>query len=278
MSKASIIIPYFKKKKYFKKTINSVLKQSYKNFEIIIIYDDDDKTDISFIKDIKNLDKRIKLIINNKNIGAGYSRNKGINKSSGKYICFIDADDVWKKNKLLFQINFMKQNKYLATHTSYEIINTKNKVIGKRLASTLSDFNNLLTSCNIGLSTVILDKKILKKNIGFGKIKTKEDYVLWLRILKNKITFYSINKSLTQWRDVPKSLSSSFLQKIMDAFRVYNQYIIPPIGRLEESSLPIAPSNIPIKKIIMIFIKANSQYSFLLARPLNTEYFRNTFK
>ena len=94
MSKASIIIPYFKKKKYFKKTINSVLKQSYKNFEIIIIYDDDDKTDISFIKDIKNLDKRIKLIINNKNIGAGYSRNKGINKSSGKYICFIDADDV----------------------------------------------------------------------------------------------------------------------------------------------------------------------------------------
>jgi len=225
MSKASIIIPYFKKKKYFEKTINSILKQSYKNFEIIIIYDDNDKTDINFVKNIKNLDKRIKLIINSKNIGAGYSRNKGINKSSGKYICFIDADDIWKKNKLLFQINFMKQNNYLATHTSYEIINPKNKVIGKRLASTLSDFNNLLTSCDIGLSTVILDKKILKKNIRFGKIKTKEDYVLWLRILKNKITFYSINKSLTQWRDVPKSLSSSFLQKIMDAFKVYNQYM-----------------------------------------------------
>ena len=225
MSKASIIIPYFKKKKYFKKTINSILKQSYKNFEIIIIYDDNDKADINFIKNIKNLDKRIKLIINNKNIGAGYSRNKGINKSSGRYICFIDADDVWKKNKLSLQINFMKKNNYLATHTSYEIIDTKNKVIGKRFASKLSDFNNLLSSCDIGLSTVILDKKILKKNIKFGKIKTKEDYVLWLRILKNNITFYSINKNLTQWRNVPKSLSSSFLQKIMDAFRVYNHYM-----------------------------------------------------
>jgi teichuronic acid biosynthesis glycosyltransferase TuaG len=225
MSKASIIIPYFKKKKYFKQTINSILKQSYKNFEIIIIYDDYDKTEIRFIKYIKSLDKRIKLIINSKNIGAGYSRNKGIDKSSGKYICFIDADDIWKKNKLLFQINFMKQNKYLATHTSYEIINTKNKVIGRRFASTLSDFNKLLTSCDIGLSTVILDKKILKKNIKFGKIKTKEDYVLWLRILKSKIIIHSINKIFTQWRDVPKSLSSSFFQKLIDAFKVYNQYM-----------------------------------------------------
>ena len=225
MSKASIIIPYFKKKKYFEKTINSILKQSYKNFEIIIIYDDNDKTDINFVKDIKNLDKRIKLIINSKNIGAGSSRNKGINKSSGRYICFIDADDVWKKNKLSLQINFMKKNKYLATHTSYEIINTKDKIIGKRFANKLSDFNNLLSSCDIGLSTVILDKKILKKNVKFGNIKTKEDYVLWLKILKNKITFYSINKNLTQWRDTPNSLSSSFLQKIMDAFRVYNQYM-----------------------------------------------------
>ena len=119
----------------------------------------------------------------------------------------------------------MKKNNYLATHTSYEIIDTKNKVIGKRFASKLSDFNNLLSSCDIGLSTVILDKKILKKNIKFGKIKTKEDYVLWLRILKNNITFYSINKNLTQWRNVPKSLSSSFLQKIIDAFRVYNHYM-----------------------------------------------------
>ena len=86
MSLVSIIIPYFKKKNYIKFTINSILNQEYKNFEILIIYDDSDKTELKFIKKIKELDKRIQIIINKTNIGAGASRNKAIKKSRGKYI------------------------------------------------------------------------------------------------------------------------------------------------------------------------------------------------
>ena len=97
MARISVIIPYFKKKNFIKKAINSVLSQSFKKFEIIIIYDDNNKKDLDFIKKLKNFDKRIKLIINEKNIGAGYSRNKGINLSNAEYICFLDADDTWKK-------------------------------------------------------------------------------------------------------------------------------------------------------------------------------------
>ena len=95
MSLVSIIIPYFKKN-YIISIINSILKQNYRNYEIFIIYDDEDKADLNFIANIKKIDKRIKLIINIKNLGVGSSRNKAI-KYCKEYIAFIDADDLWKK-------------------------------------------------------------------------------------------------------------------------------------------------------------------------------------
>ena len=94
MSLISVIIPYFRKKKYILKTINSVINQSYKKFEIIIIYDDEEKRDLEFIKKISKKDKRIKLLINKRNYGAGISRNLGIKISKGNYISFIDSDDL----------------------------------------------------------------------------------------------------------------------------------------------------------------------------------------
>ena len=104
MDLVSIIIPYYNKREYITATVHSVLKQTYKKIEIIIIYDDQQKKDLKFIKNLVSLDKRIVLIINKKSLGAGLSRNKGIKKSKGKYISFIDADDIWEKNKLKLQI------------------------------------------------------------------------------------------------------------------------------------------------------------------------------
>ena len=100
MKLVSIIIPYYKKKSYIEQTLKSILKQKYKYFEILIIYDDNSKKDLPFLKTLKKKDKRIKLFINKKNIGAGMSRNKGIKLSKGKYIAFIDADDLWHPQKL----------------------------------------------------------------------------------------------------------------------------------------------------------------------------------
>ena len=112
MDLVSIIIPYYKKKKFIKKTINSILRQSYKSFEIILINDQPGKYSKNFLLELKKLDKRIKLINNSRNIGAGESRNKGIRKAKGKYIAFIDSDDLWVKNKLKIQINIMKKYKW----------------------------------------------------------------------------------------------------------------------------------------------------------------------
>ena len=97
MDLVSIIIPYYKKKKYINNTITSIINQTYKNFEIIIIYDDEDTSDLKFISEMQKKDTRIIIIKNLKNEGAGNSRNKGIEKAKGKYIAFIDSDDTWQK-------------------------------------------------------------------------------------------------------------------------------------------------------------------------------------
>lgn len=218
----SIIIPYFKKKKYFYKTILSVKSQTYKKIEIIVIYDDEDKSDLEYIKKL-SISQKFKLIINKKNLGAGFSRNKGIKKSKGFYLAFIDSDDLWSRNKLSYQINFMQKNKVQFCHTSYSIIDSKGKNIGSRRAKAILNFQSLLKSCDIGLSTVMIEKKILDKDI-FPSIKTKEDFVLWLKLAK-KHRIIGINKKLAKWRKLDQSLSSNVFQKLIDGFKVYNHFM-----------------------------------------------------
>ncbi len=222
----SIILPYYKKKKFIIKTLSSIYSQSYKNFELIIIYDDQNKDDFIFINNyIKS--KRLKnvcIINNKKNIGVGLSRNLGVNKSRGKFIAFIDADDYWLKNKLKYQINFMIKKKIDFSHTSYFIVDELNKKIKEININKKINHKQLLRSCDIGLSTVMIKKKILK-NFRFSPLKTKEDYVLWLKLSKKKIGLYGIQKHLTCWRETSNSLSSSILQKLINAFEVYNQYL-----------------------------------------------------
>ena len=94
----SVIMPYYRNRKHVRKSILSVLNQSFKNLELIIIFDDTNDEDLKFLNSFKKIDKRIKIIKNKKNVGAGLSRNSGIEISKGKYISFLDSDDFWHKN------------------------------------------------------------------------------------------------------------------------------------------------------------------------------------
>jgi teichuronic acid biosynthesis glycosyltransferase TuaG len=225
MKLVSVIVPYFKKRIYIKNTIKSILNQTYKKFEIIIIYDDSDLTDLEYIKKIKSLDKRIRIIINKNNKGAGYSRNIGIKNSKGSLIAFLDSDDLWKKNKLKKQLNFMKINNLLISSTTYSIFNDYNDQKKIRQVKKISTYKELLKSCDIGLSTTIIDKKILKKKYLFPDLTTKEDYVLWLKISRDLTDIHGLQEILTMWRNSKNSLSSNFFQKIFDGFKVYNVYM-----------------------------------------------------
>tara|TARA_B100001057_G_scaffold328426_1_gene328799 strand:- start:835 stop:1581 length:747 start_codon:yes stop_codon:yes gene_type:complete len=226
MDLVSVIIPYYKKRNFVKETILSVLNQSYDNLEIIIIYDDTNLNDLEFLREISKSDNRIKIINNNKRLGAGPSRNKGIERSNGKYIAFLDADDTWVPDKLEKQISFMKKNGHEISHTSYFIINEKKKIIGQRKARDLLSINDVLKSCDIGLSTVVIEKNvIIKTKVTFPQLVTKEDFVFWLILFKKKYKFHAYDSSLTYWTDSKNSLSSSITQKLLDGFKVYNYYM-----------------------------------------------------
>ena len=226
MDLVSVIIPYYKKRNFIKDTLNSVTNQTYENFEILIIYDDTNQNDFEFLLEIAKLSNKIRIIKNSTKLGAGFSRNIGIEKSMGKYIAFLDADDTWSPDKLKTQILFMEKNNYKITHTSYLIMNEKKKIIGQKKARNLLSINDILKSCDIGLSTVVIERKlIVESGIKFPNLVTKEDFVFWLKLFQNKHKFYALDKYMTNWTDLKNSLSSSTIQKLKDGFKVYNFYM-----------------------------------------------------
>ncbi len=220
----SIIIPFYKKVNYLRKTINSLNNQTFKNLEVILIYDDPEIKDLDFVKKCLKKNKKKKIIINKKNLGAGISRNYGIKKAKGNYIAFLDADDLWHKNKLKDQIQFMKKKKIQFSYTDYSIINENGKIIKSIKSPKNVEYRDLLYSCDIGLSSVMIKSNLLK-NVKFPNLKTKEDYVLWLRLSKKKIKMLGINKNLTFWRKTANSLSSSTIQKLKDSFILYHKFL-----------------------------------------------------
>ena len=155
----SIILPYYRKINYVKRTINSILSQSFKDFEIILVYDDEDLQDLYIIEsDFKNHSK-IKIIKNSKNLGAGLSRNNGIKHATGEIIAFIDSDDFWQQDKLEKQTKFMQENNYDFTFCNYDKIISEKKTIKVKSSKSVLNYNDLLGSNEIALSTVQLNKK-----------------------------------------------------------------------------------------------------------------------
>ena len=128
MPLVSVIMPYYKKINFVINAINSVLNQSYQNFELILVYDDTNLSDLEIIKNEFKNNPKLKIIKNNKNFGAGISRNIGISKSIGEIIAFIDSDDYWFQQKLEKQLDFMNHN-----NLDFTFCNYKKKYLQKNL-------------------------------------------------------------------------------------------------------------------------------------------------
>ena len=219
----SIIITYLNKRKFIKKTLNSILFQTYKNYELIFVYDDSNHEDLKYIKQHLKQFKNKKIIINKKNLGVARSRNKAIAKCKGNYIAFIDSDDLWKKTKLMKQLKFMQKKSLNFSFTSYNVINEQNKFIKKRIVTIDPTYEKLQKRNIIGLSTVMINRNIIK-DINFPILKTQEDFALWLNLIKKGHKLSHINNTLSSWRKTNDSLSSNNLQKIIDAFKLYYLY------------------------------------------------------
>lgn len=219
----SIIIPFYNEENYFVDCIHSVINQTYKNIEIIIINDASDLLYNEILRKIQKLDpNRIKIINHKSTIGAGEARNTGIKFANGKYIAFLDSDDEWLTHKLEYQLNVMKNRKLDFLHNSYYAVDEREYCRGLYTAEKMN-YKTLINSCDIGLSTVMI-KSNLGKKVQFGDLGTKEDYVYWLRLSKIILTLPADDEFVTIYRIKKKSLSGTSIIKIKNAFKVYYKY------------------------------------------------------
>lgn len=211
--KVSIITPTYNDEKYIVETIDSVLNQTHKNFELIII--DDNSLD-STVKIIERFnDKRIKLIKNNVNKGAAYARNLGLKNSTGDYIAFLDGDDVWLPNKLESQLRFMISKKINFSCTDYEEIDENSNPINVKIsAPDIITHKKLMHVSYIGCLTVMYKKSIYPDLQIPEGIKKRNDYALWLK-LSEREDCYCFHKILSKYRRRKKSISSGSKVKLL---------------------------------------------------------------
>lgn len=224
MELVSIIMPCYNSQHFISEAIQSVINQSYVNWELIIVDDASKDQSIEIINQFK--DSRIKLFSLTENKGSGFARNYATERALGKYIAFLDADDIWKANKLEIQIQFMKKKNYPVTFSFYELINEEGKHLNKKIISpTKINFNQLKYSNWIGNLTGIYDVDFFGK-IPISLIKKRQDWILWLDIAKKVDYIFPVNESLAYYRIRKNSVSSNklkLLQHNYDIYRVYHQ-------------------------------------------------------
>ena len=221
----SIVTPIYNSDKYIKTAIDSVQAQTYQNWELILIDDFSQDDTLNILEDIIKNDPRIKLIMLNSNCGSAYARNKGIELAKGRYLAFLDSDDIWRSEKLDKQITFMKKGAYSFSFTSYNKINDKGDGIGPVLIKkNVIEYSDLLYTNSIGCLTVILDLNILGGKKYMPLINMRNDYALWLSLLREGNKAYGMIDILADYRSRKNSLSSNKLQVIKYQWKIYRFY------------------------------------------------------
>lgn len=217
----SIITPSYNSETYIDETILSILAQTYQDWEMLIVDDSSTDKSLEILKSYALQDTRIKLLINEENLGAAESRNKAVEASLGDYIAFLDSDDIWLPLKLEKQIGLMENENVLMSYSSYDTMDEKSKVVSTFIVDEKVTYNDLLKTSIIGTLTTIYNAKEL------GKIYFKdvghEDYIMKLQILK-KIKFaQGIQEPLARYRIVGKSLSSNKLKAASWQWYIYRK-------------------------------------------------------
>ena len=225
--KVSVIVPVHNSRRYLKECLDSIINQTYKNIEIIIINDNSTDDSLKIIKTYN--DKRIKLINLDKNSGVALARNKGIEVSTGAYICFIDSDDYWYKDKIEKQVKFIKDKEFI--YSNYEFLKN-NKVLHHTNVPSSITYNEALKITTIFTSTVMFNMNYLKKEeIYFPNIKRGQDTACWWKVLKKIKCAYGMKDILSIYRVGEKSLSSN---KIKALKRTWNLYKMEDISYLKK--------------------------------------------
>lgn len=218
----SIITPSFNSKDYIDETIKSVIEQTYSNWEMLIT--DDCSTDGSFqyLKKKSLIDSRVKVYQLDQNRGPGVARNNSIKIAKGRFIAFLDSDDLWRPNKLAVQVNQMLSNFWSFSYTSYQYMNEAGDIQDYKVkVKPRIEFKDILKTNYVGCSTAMYDTHFFGK-VYMPEIRKRQDWGLWHRLLKTSDA-YGINQELTLYRVRKNSVSSNKFGLIAYQWSLYRE-------------------------------------------------------
>lgn len=218
----SIILPNYNSSKYIYQTIKSVLGQTYKNWNLILVDDCSDNKTKLVLKKFKKF-KNIKFFFLKKNKGAAFCRNFAIKNSKSFYLAFIDSDDLWSKNKLKEQINFMEKNKLNFSYTNYYSFEDSGKNLKKITVPKKMDFLSFVKNTSIATSTMMVKRSLVKK-IKFTNTEICEDYFYKCMILKKNNYAFCLAKFLTKYRIRKNSLQSNRFKNLYWIWKINKKY------------------------------------------------------
>ncbi len=219
----SVIMPAYNSEKYIFDAVKSVMRQTYENWELII--QDDFSTDgtVKNAEKAAGKDQRISIAESKKNSGVAMARNTAIEKARGRYIAFLDSDDLWEAQKLEKQLEFMKQNTCALSYSSYKFINEDGLSKNNRNARIIMEagYTALLKNNFIGMLTVVIDRQKTGAVIFSGE--RHEDLILWFDYAKRHLQMRGIDEPLALYRISGKSLSGNKLKAAVWRWRIYRK-------------------------------------------------------
>lgn len=216
----SIIMPAHNSAEFIALSINSVLAQTFTDFELIVVDDCSKDSTFSFVQELSSRDSRIRVFQLSSNSGAAVARNTAIDKARGRFIAFLDSDDIWFPTKLEEQLDFMMINSVAFCYSAYDKVNASRDIVGSVAVPDKVSYSDLLKTNSIGCLTAIYDTSKLGK-VFMPLIKRRQDLGLWLKLLKMTPYAYGINKPLASYYVRQDSLSSNKLVAASYTWRLY---------------------------------------------------------
>lgn len=221
MGLVSIVMPSYNACHFIRESIESVLNQTYQDWELLITDDCSKDNSIEIVQSYVKKDSRIKLFVLDKNRGAAEARNNSIKEAKGKYIAFLDSDDIWQPSKLEQQISFMENNNLAFSFTAYDQMSEDGVLLNKVIeVPKIITYHSYLKNTIIGCLTVVINRGITG-DFKMPNIKTSQDMATWLLVLKRGFKAYGLNKNLATYRLVGNSNSSKKSKAAKDVWRVY---------------------------------------------------------
>lgn len=216
----SIVMPAYNCEDFIGITLDSVINQTYQNWEVIVVDDCSTDNTAEVVQEYIKKDNRISYHKLDKNSGAAVARNKAVDLANGKYMAFLDSDDLWFPEKLTKQIGYMEENAYTFTCTSYTKIDEEGEYLDRTIGvRKQSDYNDILKK-NPGNSTVVYNSEEIGK-VKIPNIRKRNDYVMWLSVVKKAGKLYGMEEPLASHRVREGSLSKKKANLVGYHWKVY---------------------------------------------------------